>query len=358
MQSDTTKRLTVADIVKFVVFVAIGFFFVYWFLLKLPADQKSAIWQSFRGANYLWVAVVMAACLLSHFVRALRWRLLYEPLGRQPSLFSTFGAVLVAYLANLAFPRLGEVLRCAVLRTSDGIAVDKSLGTVVTERLTDVLLNALIILMGMLFVVSDIREWASNGLAEKSASLPALAIAAAVALALLVAMALLYRRYRDTLLRYKLFAKVDKLIMGVLDGVKSIMHLGRRSLVLYMVYSLTIYLLYIVAGYIIFRAFPETAHLGVSAAFLLYFMGSVGMMFSQGGLGLYPVLVQMALAVYAVPMVQGLATGWLLWGAQQAVVLAFGLLFMFYFAIAKNLKKDKSGIDNEAEREEKPENPR
>ena len=335
MQTDNSKRLSVADIVKFVVFVAIGFFFVYWFLLKLPADQKAAIWQSFKGADYLWVAVAMAACLLSHFVRALRWRLLYKPLGQQPALFSTFGAVLVAYLANLAFPRLGEVLRCAALRTSDNIAVDKSLGTVVTERLTDVLLNALIIVIGLLFVVSDIREWAAGGLAEKSVSLQALAIAAVSGLALLAAVVLLYRRYREKLLRNKLFAKIDKLVMGVLDGVKSILYLDRRSLTLYIVYSLVIYMLYIVAGLIIFKSVPETAHLGVSAAFLLYFMGSVGMMFSQGGIGLYPVLVQMALAVYAVPKVQGLATGWLLWGAQQAVVLAFGLLFMFYFALAK-----------------------
>ena len=97
------------DILKFVVFLGIGIFFIYWFLLKLSAEEKAAIWQSFLSAKWGWVVVVMLVSVLSHFIRALRWRLLFKPLNHHPSVNNTFGAVMVTYLANLAFPRLGEV---------------------------------------------------------------------------------------------------------------------------------------------------------------------------------------------------------------------------------------------------------
>ena len=118
------SKATVGNIVKAVVFLGVGFVFVYLFLIRLDASQKEAVWSSFAHADYWWVGCTMCVCLLSHWVRAMRWRLLYEPMGYRPGLNNVFGSVLVAYLANLAFPRLGEVLRCATLRTSDGIPVE------------------------------------------------------------------------------------------------------------------------------------------------------------------------------------------------------------------------------------------
>ena len=94
-------------------------------------------------------------------------------------------------------------------------------------------------------------------------------------------------------------------------------------------------LLYIMGGYIIFRAFDATSHLGFAAAFVVYLFGSVGMTFSQGGIGVYPVMVQLALDIYGIPLEVGTACGWLLWGSQQAVVLLFGAAFLIYFSIKK-----------------------
>jgi hypothetical protein len=128
--------------------------------------------------------------------------------------------------------------------------------------------------------------------------------------------------------------------MGGVDGLKSIFYLGRGQLVLFILYSIIIYLLYIAGGLIIFQAFPETAHLGFSAAFVLYLFGSIGMTISQGGLGAYPVLVWQALALYGIGETVGLAVGWLLWASQQAVVLVVGLGFIIYFSLAKKKNKD------------------
>ena len=332
------KRNRVKDILKLIVFLGIGFFFIYWFLLKLDPEQKQAIWQAFLDADYLWVAVAMICCLLSHFVRALRWRLLFTPLGCKPGVSNIFGSVVVAYLANLAFPRAGEVMRCATLRTSEGIPMEKSLGTVVTERLIDTLAFALIVVIGMLAMFGQAKDWLYNTLSEKYDNLPNMVMIIGTLVILAILAYIFYRYFWHRLLHIKLFKKVDDMVRGMIDGVKSIFHMGGRRTVLFILYSIVIYLLYIMGGLIIFQAFGETKGFGLTAAFVVYLFGTVGMTFSQGGIGVYPVLVQLALGIYGVSMQVGTACGWLLWGSQQAVVIAVGAAYLVYFSLVKKSK--------------------
>lgn len=327
------KRL--GDILKFVVFLGIGVFFVYWFLLKLDADEKAAIWQSFLSARWGWVWLVMLVSLVSHFVRALRWRLLFKPLDLHPTINNTFGAVMVTYLANLAFPRLGEVMRCAMLRTSERIPMEKSLGTVVTERIIDMLMFVVIVVLGFLLMFSSVKDFIYDALSQKFSSLPTLAGIAASGVVLLVAIFVIYKFFHDKLMKFSLYRKVVEMIHGCVDGVKSILHLGPKSTVLFFIYSLIIYFLYITGGWIILEAFADTEQLGLQTAFVIYLFGSVGMMISQGGLGAYPVLVWQALALYGIGESTGLACGWLLWGSQQVVVLVIGLAYLIYFSLLK-----------------------
>ena len=332
------KRNRVKDILKLIVFLGIGFFFIYWFLIKLDPEQKQAIWQAFLDADYLWVAVAMICCLLSHFVRALRWRLLFTPLGCKPGVSNIFGSVVVAYLANLAFPRAGEVMRCATLRTSEGIPMEKSLGTVVTERLIDTLAFALIVVIGMLAMFGQAKDWLYNILSEKYDNLPNMVMIIGTLVILAILAYIFYRYFWHRLLHIKLFKKVDDMVRGMIDGVKSIFHMGGRRTVLFILYSIVIYLLYIMGGLIIFQAFGETKGFGLTAAFVVYLFGTVGMTFSQGGIGVYPVLVQLALGIYGVSMQVGTACGWLLWGSQQAVVIAVGAAYLVYFSLVKKSK--------------------
>lgn len=339
-ESEETKpRKRLKDVVRLVVFLGIGFFFIYWFLLKLAPEQKEAIWQAFRGADYAWVAALMGCSLLSHLVRALRWQLLYRPIGHRPRLNSTFGSVVVAYMANLAFPRAGEVMRCATMRTSEGIPVEKSIGTVVTERLIDALAFALIVAVGMLAMFGQAKDWLYDTLSQKYDHLPnMLTIGTTGAVAVVVAV-VAYKLLWKKLLHFETIRKIDEMMRGVVDGVKSIFHLGWRQTLLFLIYSAAIYLLYILGGLLIFHAFAETADLGLRAAFVVYLFGSVGMTFSQGGIGVYPVLVQIALSIYGISIETGTACGWLLWASQQALVVVVGAGYLIYFSITKKKHK-------------------
>ena len=327
------KRL--ADILKFVIFLGIGLFFIYWFLLKLDASERNAIWESFLSARWGWVWVTILVSLLSHIIRALRWRLLFKPLNHNPSFGNTFGAVMVTYLANLAFPRLGEVMRCAMLRTSEKIPMEKSIGTVVTERLIDTLMFLIVVLLGFLLMFSSVKDFIYDSLSLKFSTLPSLPMIAAAGVLLLALLFAAYKLFHEKLMKFSLYNKVVTLIKGCVDGVKSILHLGPKATFLFITYSLAIYLLYIAGGWVIMRAFADTAHLGFQAAFVIYLFGSVGMMISQGGLGAYPVLVWQALSFYGIGEVTGLACGWLLWSSQQVMVLLLGLGFLIYFSLLK-----------------------
>lgn len=330
------KKSRKGDILKMIVFLGIGIFFIYWFLLKLEPAQKAAIWQSFVEADYAWVGVAMAVCLLSHLVRALRWQLLFRPIGYNPNVNNTFGSVVVAYLANLAFPRAGEVVRCATLRTSENIPIEKSLGTVVTERLVDVLAFAIVVLIGMLVMFGQAKDWLYNTLSEKYDNLPNMTAIVSILLCMVLLAFIGYKLLWKRLLNIPLFKKIDDMVRGMIDGLKSIFHMGGRRTLLFIVYSVAIYLLYILGGLVIFHAFAETSALGLRAAFVVYLFGTVGMTFSQGGIGVYPVLVQVALGIYGISMEVGTACGWLLWGCQQAAVLLVGAAYLIYFSTKKS----------------------
>jgi len=335
------KKSLWKDVLRMVIFLGIGFFFIYWFLLKLDGEQKAAIWQSFREADYWWVIVCVLCSLLSHLTRALRWQLLFKPIGHHPGVNNTFGSVIIAYMGNLAFPRAGEVMRCATLRTSEDIPVEKSLGTVVTERIIDLMAFGLIVVIGMLVMFGQAKDWLYNTLSEKFDSLPNIWMIAGVLIALAILAFAGYKLLWKRLLKISIFRKINDLVLGMVDGVKSIFHMGTRNTVLFLIYSIAIYLLYILGGLLIFHEFGETSWLGMRASFVVYLFVSVGMTFSQGGIGVYPALVMMGLTdIYGISMEVGTACGWLLWGSQQAAVIAVGVGYLLYFSIKKR-KKNK-----------------
>ena len=329
------KKGLLADILKLVLFIGIGLFFIYWSFHKMNPEDMQYFMDSFHDALWAPVALAMVVALLSHLVRALRWQLLFKPMGLKPSLLNTFGSVVVAYMANLAFPRLGEVVRCGTLRTSEKIPLEKSLGTVVTERVVDVFAFGLVVLLGLLLAFNTLKDWMYDALLTKVESLPSLAAVVGVAVVLAAIAFVLYRIFKKQLDEKPIVKKVKQLLLSFVDGLKSILHLGPVNTFLFIFYSILIYVLYILGGYIVFGAFVETRGLPFMAAFILYLFGSVGMAVSQGGIGAYPYLVQQSLNIYAIPDPVGLACGWMLWGSQQVVNVVVGMGFMIYFSIKK-----------------------
>src|SRR5688500_7434521 len=128
-----TKKLF--SVFQYIFFLGLGIFLLW---LTLRKSDWNSIITDLSEANYIYLIPATLMLLVSHFIRAVRWKILMEPLGYKPSLINTFLAVLIGYWANLAFPRLGEVLKCTILAKYEKVPADKLVGTIVAERAFDV----------------------------------------------------------------------------------------------------------------------------------------------------------------------------------------------------------------------------
>ena len=108
----------------------------------------------FKEANYWWIALGLFFGILSHLSRAYRWKFLLEPMGYKPDFGNSTMAVLVAYLVNYAVPRAGEVSRAAVMTNYENMPFEKGFGTIVAERIADLIMMLTVITI-TLFVQFD-----------------------------------------------------------------------------------------------------------------------------------------------------------------------------------------------------------
>ncbi len=294
--------------------------------------------SAFANANYWWLILGSFLNLVSNVFRTQRWRMLLKPLGYKPSFVNTFFSVIVMYFANLLFPRLGEVMRCGILTRYEKIPVDKSIGTMVTERLVDVL--TLPIIIGILLLVEKDRfyeikrntEAGIKDLLEKGQGAEASQFSNYIQyffssiLFLLIAY-IIYKVITDKFW----IPKIQQFIKGIFQGLQSI--LKTESPMLFLFYTFMIWVCFFLAGYVSFFALPETSEAGPWAALALLFFGAIAFTAVQGGVGAYPLVAAKLLVVYGVAETIGLSFGWLAWTVQTGLVIIGGLLSLLILSI-------------------------
>ncbi|MDR1005355.1 MAG: flippase-like domain-containing protein [Bacteroidales bacterium] len=310
-------------------FFALGIGFIWWFASKLSDNEVAELFLSLRKANYFWIIVAFVISVSSCFVRALRWRQLLTPIGYgKVSLGRLFFAVMSGYLTNLAVPRLGEVVRCAMLKKSDDVPVQKTLGTVITERLIDLLLFGIILLIAFFVafdVVSDYIK--ANTDAAMFDKITTMAYIAVVIAALGVIFFAFVRRKSS---KNKILSKINAVLLDLWQGIKSILHL-KKPLV-FVFYSFLIWGLWIGGTYAVFQGIETTSHLSITTSLVVTILSAFGPMITPGGIGLYPAIFAETLAVYSIAKPIGYAAGWLSWLVSQVASAVFGLWGFVYFS--------------------------
>lgn len=311
-------------------------------LYALKGMDIKKIMQQIFHADIFWVAVSALLSIIAFVVRAHRWNLLIEPMGYSPSLKNTTFSVLVGYFANLALPRLGEVSRCGALSKAESIPFNKLLGTVIVERIIDVL--SLLVCIMLAAVLEYERLWnffsekIFSPLNEKFQQLiksPLLLIAIIVLLlALLIVIIYFLKRSKSKGVE----SPIAKIIKGFVDGLKSISTLKRPWLFIFQ--SAFIWVLYYLGMYVALFAFPFTSRLGAGAALFLLVAGGIGMSAPvQGGIGTYHLLVSQGLVLYGVSVENGLAFAFMLHGLQLILVIALGNASLFLLFSARKNKQ-------------------
>ncbi|NSL86711.1 lysylphosphatidylglycerol synthase transmembrane domain-containing protein [Chitinophaga solisilvae] len=324
---------TIKNVIKFICFFGIGLLLIWLVTKDLTPQQWDEINTAFRKANYWLVIPAIVIGILSHWFRAIRWKLLMKPLGHQPSTLNTFFAVMVGYLANLALPRLGEVTRCGLLAQYEKIPADKLVGTMIAERAVDMVCLLLLMAITILtqidvlgaYVNHDIFQPLSRKIANANA-IQLLLLIAGLAAFILLALWLLRRFARS-----KAAQTIKALAKGVMEGILSIGKMEKKGW--FILHTILIWSCYLAQVYIGFYCLQETSHLGISAALAVLMIGSIGMIVTPGGIGAYQALVQKALELYGITYVIGYAFGWIIWVVQTLLVIFVGFFSLIALPI-------------------------
>lgn len=295
-----------------------------WFSLRgLTGENKGAfLLETWNSADKGWLIAMAVIAMVSHVVRAQRWRMLLEPSGHDSKLKYSFLSLMVGYLVNLVIPRGGEVSRCYNLYKLDKTPVEISFGTVVVERMVD--LVCLVILIAVAFIVESTRLFAFiRTLPIETGSSSALLTIVLAAVGVVAVAALIVWLVRRNAKWSAFFVKTWQ---GFRDGLLSIFRLKNKGLFIF--YSVLIWALYFAMSYTVILAFPETKHLGVGAVLSLFAIGSIAMAAPlPGGTGSYHVLVPQGLVfLYGVPQADAVAFTFIFHGWQTAIMIAGGAI--------------------------------
>lgn len=319
-------KKAVLTILKYLFFLALGIFLVWWSIHKMGDKNWEECKTALASAKFILFIPVFFILVASHISRAIRWKILMKPMGYNPSLVNTFFAVMVGYLANLAVPRLGEVLKCTILGKYEKVPADKLVGTILVERAIDVVSLLIVFVIAIATQADIIGEYAKTTIRKNFLSgstqgmiIKIIAIIAAVILIYFV-LKFIFKKYRDV----GFVKKVNTLFKGVGAGLSSIKNLDNKTV--FILHSIFIWLCYAGGTYLGFFVIPQTAGLPIAATFPVLAFASIGMIITPGGIGTYQWFIMEVMILYGIDKGHGYANGLLQWTAQFFIILIVGFV--------------------------------
>ncbi|MEZ5198427.1 MAG: lysylphosphatidylglycerol synthase transmembrane domain-containing protein [Bacteroidales bacterium] len=328
---------------KIIFFLGLGVFFIWLFMHTLTPDEKKDIFASFKGANYSWLLVSVFIGILSHASRTIRWMLLLAPMGYTPRFKNTFLAVMIGYFANLALPRMGEVTRCGILARYEKIPLQKSFGTVVTERGLDLIILTLLFVANFFIHLDKLNLFRKSKIYQKVIASynqienPGVIYWITAICVLLIVFALF--KYRKRISHTRIYQKLKEILLGFAEGLKSLLKI--KNPYWFIFHSFFIWFCYLLMGQVVFYSLPETSHLGLDVGLSVLVFGSIGIIIIQGGIGIYPWIVAEILILFFIPSTKGYAMGWLIWTGQTLMIISAGVVSMILLPIINNPKKNE-----------------
>jgi uncharacterized protein (TIRG00374 family) len=319
-----TKKIL--NTLKYLSFLGFGVFLVWWSLHQIPPEKWKDFQTAFSTADYWLMVPVFFILLGSHMLRALRWKMLILPMGYSPSLVNTFFAVMIGYLANLAVPRLGEVLKCTILAKYEHVPAEKLVGTIVAERAFDLVCLILVFLLAFALQFHVIGEFGIKLLKKlfisKSGSFNTSKIVITISIinAAILIVRLVFKKFPN----FPFIVSAKKIVKGVWQGITSIKDLKQKWAFIFS--SLGIWAMYLAGTWIGFSATAGTAGLSLATAISALAFASIGMIITPGGIGAYAFFLAKVLQQHEIPFALGFANGTLQWFAQFLIIIIVGFI--------------------------------
>lgn len=247
--------------------------------------------------SWTWMLLSLPFGILAQVLRAVRWRQVLAPAGEKPRLSTCVHAVFLSYASSLVVPRVGEVLRCGVLKRYEGTNFTCLVGTVVTERIIDTLLILVLSLLTFLTQIPVFLDFfqqtgVSMGGLLGQFSLAGWIVTAVCGLLALVCIVLVSRRFR-------ILSRTTSVLSDLKDGLLSVREV--ENPLLFIVYSVGIWVSYFLHFYLTFFCFDFTAGLGLLAALVAFVVGTFAVLVpTPNGAGSWHFAVKTVLVLYGV----------------------------------------------------------
>jgi uncharacterized protein (TIRG00374 family) len=294
-------------------FIGIGI--IYYQYTTLSSDEIEKIKISFQKANYYYILLSLIIACVGYWSRAYRWKFALNHLGYQTKFSSNFLTVCVSYLVNLTVPRSGEISRAALLKKYEDVPFDKAFGTIVAERIVDLLIFFIFVFIGFVSQFDKIYQF----LLSNNVSLQSLIITAIIGLLCFVIFVLIWI-YAE----WKIILKLKKKLSGLIEGITTVYIMKDKWK--YIFHSFFIWFSYLMMFYVAIFALPETTEISFDVVIMGFIFGSLAVGFSNGGLGAYPFSIALIFSLYGITKDVGTAFGWLVWTSQTILAIFLGLI--------------------------------
>lgn len=293
----------------------IGIGIIYYQFTTLTAEEIEKIKISFEKANYYYILLSLMIACVGYWSRAYRWKFALNHLGYQTKFSNNFFTVCVSYLMNLTVPRSGEISRAALLKKYENVPFDKAFGTIVAERIVDLLIFLLFVFIGFVSQFDKIYQF----LLSQDVSLQSLIITGCVG-AIMFFIFILIWIYAE----WEIILKLKKKLSGLVEGITTVYKMKDKWK--YIFHSFFIWFSYLLMFYVAIFALPETSEISFDIVIMGFIFGSLAVGFSNGGLGAYPFSIALIFSLYGITKDVGTAFGWLVWTSQTILAILLGLI--------------------------------
>ena len=293
----------------------IGIGIIYYQFTTLTSEEIEKIKISFEKANYYYILLSLIIACIGYWSRAYRWKFALNHLGYETKFSNNFFTVCVSYLVNLTVPRSGEISRAALLKKYEDVPFDKAFGTIVAERIVDLLIFFLFVFIGFVSQFDKIYQF----LLSENVSFQSLIITAIVGVFLFFVFTLLWI-YAE----WQIILKLKKKLSGLVEGITTVYKMKDKWN--YVFHSFFIWFSYLMMFYVAVFALPETSEINFDIVIMGFIFGSLAVGFSNGGLGAYPFSIALIFSLYGITKDVGTAFGWLVWTSQTILTILLGLI--------------------------------
>ena len=311
---------TLKKVLKIILPLALGVFLMYYSIARMSSVERADMWDAIVTASPIPIAISLVLSILSHLSRAYRWNFMLVPMGYRPKVLNNFLAVMIGYFANTFVLRSGEVLRGVALSKAEGIPFEKTFGTIVSERVADLVMLLLVIGLGILLQTDEAYTYLSTKINPLTSvlTLGGLIIAGIIGLRIL------------KLSNHPFVVKVRNFGLGVLEGIKSILHMKKNAAFVF--HTIFIWAMYFSMFLVITYCVPSLLDAPLSVSLIAFIVGAFAMSATNSGMGIYPLAMGATFAYFGYE--GGELFGWIIWGSQTIFNIIFGgacALFMPWY---------------------------